>query len=362
MIILRFALRELFHHFRLVFFMVLAVGIPLMSFFTLEAYHAGLIARYSGDDRNFLVAQLSGSFGEIVGSRMPAQVGVDLRSAGASMAIPEIHAIVGSSSENAVMLRGIPLESYARVENYKLVAGRSLQEGDPPRLAMIGSRLAGSNKLISGDNIQIRGRDFKIIGVFEAGTYAGNEAWISIQDAQALLGWGTDVSTYLIPDGEIFKEGDTLPGGISIVKKGASSAALLAEWQPVFNLLAIVTSTLGVAAAVGLASILWRLAWLQRRELAILRSVGFGKGSTAVYLFLQGGAISLLGFIVAGLGSAAIGSFTEFNASGVSINAVMNGSVILSSLVFAACITLSGSFVPAWWFNRLNLAELLKSK
>jgi ABC-type lipoprotein release transport system permease subunit len=183
-----------------------------------------------------------------------------------------------------------------------------------------------------------------------------------MQDAQALLGWGTDVSTYLIPDGETFKEGDTLPGGISIVKKGASSSALLAEWQPVFNLLSIITSTLGVAAAVGLASILWRLAWLQRHELAILRSLGFGKVSMAVYLFVQGGAISLLGFMMAGLGTLATGSLTEFNASGVSINAVINGNVFLSSLIFATSITLAGSFVPVWWLNRLNLAELLKSK
>ncbi len=362
MIIFRFALRELIHQFRLVFFMVLAVGIPLMSFFTIEAYHAGLVARYSGDDRNFLVVQLSGSFGEIVGSRLPAQVGADLRSAGASVVIPEIHAIVGSSSENAVMLRGIPLETYSSFENYKLVTGRALIEGDQPRLAMIGSRLAGLRKLICGDTIQIRGRDFKIVGVFDADTYAGNEAWISLPDAQALLGWGADVSTYLIPDGETFKEGDTLPGGISIVKKGASGAALLAEWQPVFNLLLVVTSTLGVAAAVGLASILWRLAWLQRREMAILRSIGFGKASMVVYLFAQGAAISLLGFLVAGLGSLAIGLLTEFNASGVSINAVTNASVILSSLIFATCITLVGSFVPAWWLNRLNLVELLKSK
>lgn len=360
--ILRLALSELRHHVRLVFVMVLAVSIPLLSFFTLEAYHAGLIARYSGDDKDFLMVQLSGSFGEIVGSRLSAQVGADLRAAGASVVLPEIHAIVGTSSENAIMLRGIPLEYYSQVEDYKLVAGRPLLKDDQPRLTMIGSRLAGLRDLLAGDTLQIRGRDFKIVGIFEAGTYAGNEAWISLQDAQSLLGWGTDVSTYLIPNGETFKEGDTLPGGISIIKKGASSTALLAEWQPVFSLLMVVTSTLGVAATVGLASILWQLAWLQRREMAILRSIGFGKFSIAVYLFAQGGAISLLGFLVGGLGSLAIGLLTELNASGVSINAVMNVPVILSSVTFAACITLGGSFVPTWWLNQINLTELLKSK
>jgi len=362
MIILRLGIYELIHHARLTLVMVLAVGIPLLCFFLLQAYHTGLVSRYSSNDKDFLVVQMSGSFGEFYGSRLSAQVGAELRSTGSSVVIPEIHTIVGTTRENAIRLRGIPLEYYSQVEEYKMVAGRPLLVGDPSRLAMIGSRLAGLHNLFPGDFIHIRDRDFKIVGVFESGTYTGNEAWISLQDAQALLGWSTDVSIYLIPDGERFKEGDTIPGGISIVKKGDSNTAMLDIFQPVINLLGIVVSSLGVAAAVGLASILWRLAWLQRRALAILRSIGFGKASLAGYLFVQSGAITLMGFLVGGLGAVVMGSLTKISTAGMSIQAVFDGSVILSSMAFAACITLAGSFVPAWWLNGLNLVELIRSE
>ena len=362
MIPLRLGLRQLLNHTRLTLVMALAVAVPLMSYFTLQAYQAGLRSSYSSGSLDFLVVQLSGSLGEFYGSRLPAQVGDDLRAAGASLVIPEIHTVVGTTSGDAVLLRGIPLESYAQVEEFKMTAGRPLLPRDPPRLAMIGTRLAEARRLLPGDSIQIRGRNFQVIGIFEVDTYAGNEAWISLEDAQALLGWGTDVSVYVIPDGQTFQEGDTLPGGVSVVKKGESSATLLAEWDPFFRLLKIATGALAAAAAVALASILWRLAWLQRRELAILRSIGFGKGSLTACLLVQGSAITLLGFLLGGLAALGLGQLIEIGAAGISLQAVFDDKVFLTSLVFAAGITLAGTTVPAWWLNRLNLAILLRSE
>jgi putative ABC transport system permease protein len=293
---------------------------------------------------------------------MMASVGDDLRAAQVSLVVPEIHTVVGTTTENAVLLRGIPLDTYALVEEYKMVTGRPLIEGDVPRLAMIGARLAEERNLLPGDIMQIRGRDFQVVGIFDIGTYASNEVWVSLEDAQTLLGWGTDVSVYVIPNGEVYKEGDSLPGGISVVRKGDSGAVLLAEWDPFLRLLTHITTALGVAAAVALASILWRLAWLQRRELAILRSIGFGKGSLAGYLFVQGSMITLLGFLFGGLGALGLGRLTEIKTAGISIQAVFDIKVVLASLVFAACISVAGTSVPAWWLNRFNLSALLRAE
>lgn len=362
MIALRLGLRDLLNHTRLALVLSFAVGVPLLSYFVLEAYHAGLQSRFTSVYEDFLVVQLSGSFGEFYGSRLSTQVGEELLAAGASRVIPEIHTVVGTTSENAILLRGIPLESYSQVEEYKMVAGRPLSSGDPARLAMIGARLAEARTLFLGDNIEIRGRNFQVVGIFDTGTYAGNEAWIALEDAQALLGWETDVSVYMIPDGETYREGDTLPGGISVVRKGDSGVTMLAEWEPLFQLLSLVGVALGVAAAVALASILWRLAWLQRRELAILRSIGFGKGNLAAYLLVQGSCVTLLGFLIGGLGALSLGQWTQIRTAGISIQAVFDIKVVLASLVFAACITLAGTSVPTWWLSRLNLSELLRSE
>lgn len=362
MITLRLGLGELRNHARLTLIMALAVGIPMMSFLALKAYQAGLASRYVGDFGNFLVVQLSGSMGEFYGSRLPAAVGNELRAQGASLVIPEIHTVVGTTAEKAILLRGIPLDAYHQVEEFKMVAGRPLLPGDAPRLTMIGARLAEARGLMPGDYLSIRGRDFQVAGIFDVATYAANEAWISLEDAQALLGWGTDVSVYVISDGETYREGDRLPGGISVVRKGESGATLLAEWKPLFRLLDLVVGALGVAAAVALASILWRLAWLQKREMAILRSLGFGKRSLASYLFIQGGVITLLGVFLGVLGAWSLGRLMTIDTAGISIQAVFDFKVIVASLVFAACITMAGTAVPAWWMNRLNLAVLLRSE
>ncbi|PKN94759.1 MAG: hypothetical protein CVU44_02830 [Chloroflexi bacterium HGW-Chloroflexi-6] len=362
MSILGLGLTVLRKHIGLTVAMALAVGIPVMSFLALQAYQSGLRARFNVPYNDFLVVQLSGSFGEFYGSRLPASLQNELLAAGASKAIPEIHTITGTTQQDAILLRGIPLEDYERIETFKMLAGRPLQVGDPARLVMLGMRLAEEHGVLPGDTIAIRGRDFNVVGIFESQTYAGNEAWISLQDAQTLLGWGSDVSVYLIPAGETLQTGDTLPGGVLVVQQGDSGATLIAEWEPFFSLLYIVAAALGLAAAISLASILWRLAWLQRRELAILRSLGFGQASLTAYILTQGASITLLGTLLGWLGALAMGALTQIETAGISIQAALDARAVLSVLAFAAAITLAGSIVPIGWLTRFNLSALLRAE
>ena len=362
MTIFRLGIRALQQHQRITLVMALAAGVPLMLYFVLGAYRAGLQSRYAESYEDFLVVQLSGSLGEFYGSRIPASVGDQLRAANLSLIVPEIHTVVGTTTENAVLLRGISLDSYSRVEEYKIISGRPLMVGDKPRLAMIGARLAEERQLLPGDVIPVRGRDFQVVGIFDVNTYASNEVWISLEDAQTLLGWGTDVSVYVIPNSETYQEGDRLPGGISIVRKGDSGAALIAEWGPFFKLLTHITGALGLAAAVALASILWRLAWLQRRDLAILRSIGFKKSSLAGFLLVQGTVITLVGFLFGALGAMGLGKLSTIRTAGISIQAVFDSKVVLASFIFASFICLAGTSLPAWWLNRFNLSMLLKTE
>ena len=110
----------------------------------------------------------------------------------------EIHTIVGTSLENAVLLKGVDLDHYAELDSFVVLAGRELRPGDSPRQAMIGSRLAERLGAGPGDTIRLRGRPFEVIGVFETGSYTENEAWVPLAGAQELLGWGQDVSLYVV--------------------------------------------------------------------------------------------------------------------------------------------------------------------
>ena len=134
------------------------------------------------------------------------------------------------------------------------------------------------------------------------------------------------------------------------------------EWRPFFNLFGVIASTLGVAVAMALASMLWRLAWLRRRELAILQSIGFGKLALFWYLFVQGLGIATIGFLLGVTEALVVSKLIPLQATGISTEAVFNFYVILSSLGFAGLITLAGSGIPAYWFSQKNLVELMKDE
>jgi putative ABC transport system permease protein len=302
------------------------------------------------------------SFGEVYGSRLSPDVGALLSRHGISLVVPEIHEVTGTSAQKATLIRGIDPGQYTLTETFSILSGRSLQPGDPPRLTMIGWRLARSRSLKTGDVISLRGRNFNIVGIFQNGTYMDNQAWISLADAQTLLGWGQDVSIYIIPDEGILHAGDLLPGGFSVTRKGESLHFIAAQFQPVLDLLRIVVAALGIATALALTNILWRLAWRRRNEMAILRTTGFSTMSLVGYLLAQAGGITLLGILLGGLFTLIFITGVKLAVPSFTIVPRLEPQTVLSSLGWVGLMMLAGSLLPAWWLSHLNLAQLLHSE
>ena len=359
---LRLGLQDLFKHVRLALVMALLITVAASVFAILETYRNGLADEFSTISTQWLVVQETQSFGEFYGSRLSGQVEEQLSKLGLSLVVPEIHVITGTSVQNATLLRGIDLNQYLRTETFTMVSGRALQPGDPTRLTMIGSRLAENQKLKAGDILSLRGRNFSVTGIFHTGTYTDNEAWIALADAQDLLGWGQDVSVYIIPDEGILHEGDTLPGGISVARKGEGIRSVAYQYQPILDLMNIVALTMGAATILALANIFWRLAWLRRQELAILRTVGFPSYSLVGYLLAQAGGVTLAGIILSGFATLIFISSVKLAVSGFTIAPRLDLPTVLSSLGWVGIMVLVGSLLPAWWLSHLNLARLLRSE
>ena len=201
--------------------------------------------------------------------------------------MPEINDITGTSADNALILHGVHLPDYQKGLLFQMVTGRALRPGDPSRLTMIGYRLASKYKLAVGDQIALRGRNFTVIGIFRVGTYADNGAWVSLEDAQKLFNYDQDVSVYLIPNEGIIKPGQKLIQGVSVGRKGESSMILGQEFKRLPDYLSLVANTLGVVAALTLGNILWRMAWLRRKQFGVLRGMGFGLRFIFSYLIFQ---------------------------------------------------------------------------
>jgi len=359
---LRLALAELAARWRSTLGMALVIGLSLLCFLFFDAHRAGLEIVFSSFDPGYLVVQSMDSIGEIYGSRLPAGLEAELSSRGARLVVPEIHTIVGGTPASAMLLRGIALDRYLQMEGFKILAGRPLQADDAPRRAMIGVRLAEKLDLVPGGQIEIRGRLFDVVGVFEIGTYADHEAWISLTDAQSLLGWGSDVSVFVVPTDQGLRPGDLLSNDAMVVRKGDSSANLVREWAPMFNLLSTIAAALSVAAMVALANLLWRLAWQRRRELAIMRSLGFGQNALNIYLLGQALTITGLGFFLGTAAALILSALTRADAVGITLRAHFNPAVIAAGLALALLISVAGTVLPALQISRLNLAALLRDE
>jgi putative ABC transport system permease protein len=362
LVILRFGLRDLFRHRRLVLIMSLTIAIATGMYLFLKVYRSGLAAEFRPEASGLLVVHDRQNVGDISGSRISGDVAERLSGMGISMIIPEIRAVTGTAVQNATLLRGVDLEQYTRLERFSMRSGRRLQPGDPPRLAMVGALLAERQGLETGDRISLRGRNFEVVGIFENGTYMDNQAWIALDDAQSLLGWGGDVSVYVIPDEGILEEGDTLPGALSVSRKGEDLRLIAAQYRPMLDLWQIVSLALGIAASLTLANVLWRLAWLRRHEMAILRTIGFPNSSVAAYLLVQAAGVTSLGILLGGLFVLVLSTGIRLTVSSFTIVPQMDAVTLVPSLAWVGIIVMAGSLLPAWWLSNLNLGQLLHSE
>jgi ABC-type lipoprotein release transport system permease subunit len=354
----RLALRDLSVHRWPAAALAAVFAIAVMAFVALGGYRQALRNDYRPAQAH-LVVQETQSFAEFYGSRLSPEVAAVLEARGAAWAVPEIHAIVGTSLEDAVLLKGVELGTYRSLDTFTMRSGRALQTGDPARSAMLGSRLAERLGAVPGEIVRLRGRPFEVVGVFETGSYTENEAWVPLAGAQELLGWGRDVSLYVIADDGRFRAGEQLVDGVSVARRGELWSTFPRQWEGLLALIGAVTQALGLAAALSLAAMLWRLAWRRRRQMAILRSLGFGRGVLALYLAVQGASVSLVGGACGVVTALALLRWVRPTLTGVSLRPQLSSDLVLSTWTWLGVLTAVSILVPVWVLGRRRVAELL---
>ncbi len=355
------AMKDMLKKWNLALIMALLFSLTFASFLSIIAYKNSLTDAYDHLSQNWLVVAKSDGVGEIHGSRLSPEVGKMLVANGYAHPIPEIHQVVGTSLATGMLMRGISLEDYNTVSDYSMISGSALAVNDPNRLAMVGITLAEIEKITAGDTIRIRGRDFKVKGVFRTGTYQDNEVWISLADAQKLLNYGEDVSIYIIPDGRLYQEGQTIADGISVSRKGETGSMLGGEISSFYNYMGMVAIFAGVATIFTLANLLWRLAWLHRHEFGIIRTLGFGRRALLYYLFIQAFLILVVGFVLGSILAVTVifARAQQLTAFGLGLSPVLNFQTISMALGVSMLILFIGIAFPAIRINRMSIPNLL---
>ena len=355
--LIRLALADLVRRFRLMLALGLMVALTVMMVMLLDGYIRSVDVRFQSAQPR-LVVQEANTVGEFAGSRIPVSVADQLRARGASDPIAEIHAVTGSSGSDAVLIAGVEPNRYRKLDPYRLLSGRHLRSDESERTAIVGELLAERRNLGTGDVIRLRARDFRVVGVFELGTYLDDAAIVPLADAQALLGWGDDVSLYVMDLGEALAADDTLPSGLVVAGRG--DVALVDEWGPLLDLMTASVRLLAVGATAVLAVALWRLAWLHRLDLGVLRLLGFPRRFLAAFLCTQ--AVIL---VVASTAAGATAAWFIAPSLGrttlaVTIVPVVDGSVLVRAAAAAATVLVVAVSIPLMSLQRHGVLDLVQ--
>jgi ABC-type lipoprotein release transport system permease subunit len=356
------ALRDLSVHRRQAMALGTVFAIAVTAFVALGSYRQALLRDYGPARDDQLVIQETQSFGEFYGSRLSPDIEVVLEDLGVVGSAAEIHTIVGTSLKDAVLLKGVDLEQYAELDPFVILAGRELQPGDSPRQAMLGRRLAERLEAVPGDTIRLRGRGFEVIGVFETGSYTENEAWIPLAGAQELLGWGQDVSLYVVADDGLLTPGEQLLDGVSVARRGELWSTFPRQWEGLMAVIQTVTQAIGVAAALSLAAMLWRLARRRQWQIAVLRTLGFSRSVFAIYLMVQGASVAFAGGACGILAALALLRWVRPTLAGVSLRPQLTADLLISTVVWLGFLTLLSVVVPVWVLGRRRVAELMSAE
>ena len=355
------AIKDMKRRWGLILVLILLFTIVFASFLTLFSHYRSASRLYANLEQDWLVVGNSDGLSEIHGSRITPLVRDQLIASGYEDPIPEIHQIVGTNLANGTLMRGIRLEDYRKTNSFTMVSGVPLEAGNPSRLTMIGETLARTREVGVGDDLLLRGRKFTVVGIFQTGSIQDNEAWISLSDAQTLLNYGEDVSLYLIPDTGPLQMGDEWMEDILISQRGETGSMFGSSITAFFNYFGVLGILLGIATAISMTNLLWRLAYLRRHEFGILRSVGFGFKSLSVYFFVQSGFIVVTG-IVLGILLAVFFIFSllkTFSAFGFGVSPNFEPLLFLGMTLLALVFFLVSSIPPLVSIYKKSIPELL---
>lgn len=349
-------------HWKAVLLMVLFFATNVFGVLLLRGYLVSTKAKYQTINWDYLIIHESDTYAEFYGSRISPKVGETLKQLGYSYVVPALHTATGTAGRDFQFVLGVDVLQYRNVERFEMLSGHELTPADPDRSAMVGRLVAERDGVRPGDTIRLRGRDFNVIGIFETHGFYDNDVWISLQDAQNLLGWGTDVSYYIVPDEDILIAGDAFIENTVISHRGETLYSVTKMYVDSMDLYSFIVSIMGIATAISLGNVIFRLVTLEKYHLAILRSVGFSRMHISLAILIQTFVIFLAGFGLGLIGALIFPHFYQVTTVDLIIEPDLGLSNIIKPFFILGGTAFVSIVIPLIWVYRSNVSSLLRSE
>jgi putative ABC transport system permease protein len=231
-----------------------------------------------------------------------------------------------------------------------------------PRQVMVGDRLARELRLSPGAALVVKGRSFKVAGVYHSGIYFEDAgAVLGLQDARALAGRPseeTTVAVNLAPGTRASVAAKAIPHdfpGTQVIATADEAARAGANNVLIDNAITLIVVLALVVGGIAVTNTMAMSLIERQGELALMSTVGWSSTRVAALIMGEGVGVSLLGAAI-GLFLGVIGSQLLVDALGV--GAFVSPSVTAwglgRGLLVGVAIGVLGGAYPAWRVTRMR--------
>jgi lipoprotein-releasing system permease protein len=288
-----------------------------------------------------------------------------------------------AGKEEGVLMNGVVPERMAGVSDIedKIVAGRLQALSANPNGIVIGRALAKKMNLEMGDNLTVSSpvgqvRTMKIVGLFETGATAVDEgqAYVLLKRAQVLLDRPDRANMLVMQLDDPYAAravAERIETHIGYRAKSwqEASESLLSVLLVRNIIMYSVVSAILVVASFGIYNIISTVVMEKRRDIAILKSMGFTARDVRHVFLWEGTVIGLIGSaggLALGYGLMAVLSTLRFEVPGVTaaINLPLYWGVdqALMACAFAALSAMGAAYFPARKAGLVHPVDILRGQ
>jgi lipoprotein-releasing system permease protein len=248
-----------------------------------------------------------------------------------------------------------------------------------PNGIVIGRGLARKLYLEMGDNVSVSSpigqvRTMKIVGLFDTGTTAIDEgqAFVLLKRAQALFGRNDRANKLIIQMDDPYSASTV--AAVIESNVGYRAESWQEAQQSLMSVLLVrniimysVVSAILVVASFGIFNVISTVVLEKRRDVAILKSMGFHARDVRRIFLAQGVVIGVLGSLVGiGLGCGLIALLGMVRIKPPGMSEVVNLPVywgidqLLLAAAFAVLSSSGAAYIPAQRAGRVHPVEILR--
>jgi len=279
------------------------------------------------------------------------------------------------SEYTSVQVRGVHSASFELRPYLRIVQGRAARPGSSE--AIVGRGIAGRYAgLALGEHFELqKSRDFVVVGIFEADQTAyESEAWVDLESLRSALSWQGYLSSVTaeleseraFPSFSRALTSDKL-AGLSVTRetdyyeKVSSGMARFIR-----GIGSMVGFTFSFGAALGAAITMYGAVSERRRELAVLRALGFRRRAVLFGILFESFVIALLGGAF-GMLLAWLTRFIHFATVNYATGQLVAFPFLPSLRILAGALAagvvagLAGGFLPAWRAASIDPVRAMRS-